>query len=151
MHANLSFLVSFIYKYELKLAFYIEKKKETSEISIKRVTREIYRRLVMALNWLLHSAYNIVLGYPHVKTTKEEVSKSMKLSYDNDKESTRSMDVSDFQMPLHYPRYNKMDYSKMEEWRVDLLLQQYGLKVEAKSIDEKRAFAMGAFLWPDQI
>ena len=94
----------------------------------------------MALNWLLHSAYNIVLGYPNEKTTKEEVSKSMKISY-----------VSDFQMLVHYPRYNKTDYLKMEEWRVDLLLQQYGLKFEAKNIDEKRAFAMGAFLWPDQI
>ncbi|KAK1350610.1 Melanin-concentrating hormone receptor [Heracleum sosnowskyi] len=101
----------------------------------------------MALNWLLHSAYNIVLGYPHVKTTKEEVAKSMSLSFGNNTKT----DVSNFQMPLHYPRYSKTDYLKMEEWRVDLLLQQYGLNFEAKNIDEKRAFAMGAFLWPDQI
>lgn len=102
----------------------------------------------MALNWLLHSAYNIVLGNPHVQTTQEEVAKSMRLSYGNNKEGP---DASNFQMPLHYPRYDKTDYLKMEEWRVDLLLQQYGLNFEAKNIDDKRAFAMGAFLWPDQI
>lgn len=104
----------------------------------------------MALNWLLHSAYNIVLGNPHVKTTKEEVAKSMRLSYGNNEEGVKTV-VLNFQMPLHYPRYNKTDYQKMEEWRVDLLLQQYGLDFKGKNIDEKRAFAMGAFLWPDQI
>lgn len=56
---------------------------------------------------------------------------------------------SGFQMPLHYPRYKKTDYEKMEEWKVDLLLKQYGLSFEG-TLDEKRAYAMGAFLWPDQ-
>nr|KYP62652.1 hypothetical protein KK1_017193 [Cajanus cajan] len=54
-----------------------------------------------------------------------------------------------FQMPLHYPRYTKQDYESMEEWKVDLLLKQYGLSLEG-TLDEKRAFATGAFLWPDQ-
>lgn len=56
---------------------------------------------------------------------------------------------SGFQMPLHYPRYKKADYQKMEEWKVDLLLKEYGLSFQG-SLEEKREFAMGAFLWPDQ-
>ncbi|KAG8365146.1 hypothetical protein BUALT_Bualt18G0074000 [Buddleja alternifolia] len=55
-----------------------------------------------------------------------------------------------FQMPLHYPRYTKSDYEKMEEWKVDMLLREYGLVDFTGSLDEKRTFAMGAFLWPDQ-
>ncbi|KAL4562958.1 hypothetical protein LXL04_026989 [Taraxacum kok-saghyz] len=56
-----------------------------------------------------------------------------------------------FQMPLHYPRYKKQDYEKMEEWRLDLLLQQYGLSFNGLSLDEKRCYVMGAFLWPCQL
>ncbi|KAG6387476.1 hypothetical protein SASPL_152666 [Salvia splendens] len=54
-----------------------------------------------------------------------------------------------FEMPLHYPRYAKSDYEKMDEERLDLLLQQYGLNFGG-DLEEKRRFAMGAFLWPDQ-
>ncbi|CAI0440242.1 unnamed protein product [Linum tenue] len=54
-----------------------------------------------------------------------------------------------FRMPLHYPRYSKRDYEAMEEWRLDLLLSQYGIRL-AGTVDEKRAYAIGAFLWPDQ-
>ncbi|KAG8094368.1 hypothetical protein GUJ93_ZPchr0012g20300 [Zizania palustris] len=54
-----------------------------------------------------------------------------------------------FQLPLHYPRYKKADYEAMPEWRVDCLLREYGLPV-AGDVDDKRRFAMGAFLWPDQ-
>ncbi|XP_015693905.1 uncharacterized protein LOC102710130 [Oryza brachyantha] len=54
-----------------------------------------------------------------------------------------------FQMPLHYPRYRKADYEAMPEWRVDCLLREYGLPV-AGDVEDKRRFAMGAFLWPDQ-
>ncbi|MBA0694742.1 hypothetical protein Goari_005015 [Gossypium aridum] len=58
---------------------------------------------------------------------------------------------SGFQMPLHYPRYTKADYEKMEEWKVDMLLREYGLSLEGNlSLDEKRAYAMGTFLWPHQ-
>lgn len=56
---------------------------------------------------------------------------------------------SGFQMPLHYPRYTKADYERMEEWKVDFLLKQYGLSFKG-TLHEKRAFAMGTFLWPDQ-
>ncbi|CAA6662913.1 unnamed protein product [Spirodela intermedia] len=55
-----------------------------------------------------------------------------------------------FRMPLHYPRYKREDYEKMEEWRIDVLLGEYGLASDG-SIDDKRAFAMGTFLWPDQL
>lgn len=55
-----------------------------------------------------------------------------------------------FQMPLHYPRYTKADYEKMEEWKVDVLLAQYGIRYEG-TLNEKRAFAIGTFLWPDQV
>lgn len=54
-----------------------------------------------------------------------------------------------FQMPLHYPRYVKSDYEKMGEWQVNALLRQYGLHFNG-SLDDKRNYAMGAFLWPDQ-
>lgn len=56
---------------------------------------------------------------------------------------------SDFEMPLHYPRYTKSEYEKMEEWKLDLLLKQYGISCKG-NIHEKRAYAMGTFLWPDQ-
>lgn len=52
-----------------------------------------------------------------------------------------------FQMPLHYPRYTKADYESMPEWKIDCLLREYGLPVMG-NLDEKRKFAMGAFLWP---
>ncbi|ONK55719.1 uncharacterized protein A4U43_C10F300 [Asparagus officinalis] len=55
-----------------------------------------------------------------------------------------------FQMPLHYPRYRKEDYQRMEERKVDILLREYGLACVG-SLEEKRAYAMGAFLWPEQI
>ncbi|KAL0012110.1 hypothetical protein SO802_007218 [Lithocarpus litseifolius] len=48
-------------------------------------------------------------------------------------------------MPLHYSRYKKADYEQMEEWKLDLLLNQYGLSFKG-TLDEKRAYAMGAFL-----
>ncbi|KAK3429416.1 hypothetical protein EUGRSUZ_E00837 [Eucalyptus grandis] len=56
---------------------------------------------------------------------------------------------SSFQMPLHYPRYGKKDYENMPEWKLDRLLNEYGLPVSG-DVDQKRKFAMGAFLWPSQ-
>ncbi|MBA0867641.1 hypothetical protein Goshw_002345, partial [Gossypium schwendimanii] len=32
-------------------------------------------------------------------------------------------------MPLHYLHYTKADYKKME-WKVDILLREYGLSLE---------------------
>ncbi|KAG9448394.1 hypothetical protein H6P81_014522 [Aristolochia fimbriata] len=52
-----------------------------------------------------------------------------------------------FQMPLHYPRYTKADYETMPEWKLDCLLREYGLPLIG-DVNEKRKFAMGAFLWP---
>lgn len=54
-----------------------------------------------------------------------------------------------FQMPLHYPRYKKSDYEAMPEWKLDSLLNEYGLPVNG-DVTQKRKFAMGAFLWPSQ-
>ncbi|GMP61222.1 hypothetical protein CsSME_00023765 [Camellia sinensis var. sinensis] len=51
-----------------------------------------------------------------------------------------------FQMPVHYPRYARAEYEAMPEWKLDCLLTQYGLPV-AGDVNEKRKFAMGAFLW----
>ncbi|KAI3979273.1 hypothetical protein MKX01_007749 [Papaver californicum] len=51
-----------------------------------------------------------------------------------------------FQMPLHYPRYTKAEYETMPEWKIDILLKEYGLPVTG-DIAQKRQFAMGAFLW----
>ncbi|RVX09977.1 hypothetical protein CK203_012981 [Vitis vinifera] len=52
-----------------------------------------------------------------------------------------------FQMPLHYPRYTQADYETMPEWKIDCLLAEYGLPVTG-GVEQKRKFAMGAFLWP---
>ncbi|KAL0925199.1 hypothetical protein M5K25_003514 [Dendrobium thyrsiflorum] len=54
--------------------------------------------------------------------------------------------ASNFQMPLHYPRYSKAEYEKMQEWKLDCLLAEYGLPI-AGDLEHKRNFAMGAFLW----
>ncbi|XP_057497551.1 uncharacterized protein LOC130782297 [Actinidia eriantha] len=107
----------------------------------------------MALRWLLHSAYAIVLGYPNEAAVQKKVKS---LTFQSDQNLPKSagtcvqMCCSGFQMPLHYPRYKKADYEKMEEWKVDMVLQEYGLRFMG-SLDEKRAFAMGVFLWPDQL
>ncbi|XP_021288552.1 uncharacterized protein LOC110419775 [Herrania umbratica] len=117
----------------------------------------------MALKWLLSSAFTQVFGHaeggnlqtkavvgcPNVhgsvngcKETDGGVACSIKISKEDY--------PNGFQMPVHYPRYSKSDYEKMEEWRVDMLLKEYGFSFHG-SVDEKRAFAMGAFLWPDQL
>ncbi|CAI9094274.1 OLC1v1029985C1 [Oldenlandia corymbosa var. corymbosa] len=56
-----------------------------------------------------------------------------------------------FQMPLHYPRFKKADYEKMPESQLDCLLREYRLLTSAiGDLDQRRKFAMGAFLWPDE-
>uniref|UniRef100_A0A5B7BQI9 DUF7722 domain-containing protein n=1 Tax=Davidia involucrata TaxID=16924 RepID=A0A5B7BQI9_DAVIN len=119
----------------------------------------------MALSWLVHSAYAIVLGHP--KDTKvqgnkivgypneepaQQAVKGLKFSNEGlpQVETSMQMYSSGFQMPLHYPRYKKADYEKMEEWKVDMLIKEYGLSFKG-TLHEKRACAMGAFLWPDQL
>ncbi|EXC22523.1 hypothetical protein L484_003073 [Morus notabilis] len=52
-----------------------------------------------------------------------------------------------FQMPLHYPRYARADYEIMPEWKLDCLLKEYGLPISG-DVEQKRKYAMGAFLWP---
>lgn len=56
---------------------------------------------------------------------------------------------SGFKMPLHYPKYTKDDYEKMEEWRLDLLLSDYGLLAfHVNTLREKRVMAIETFIWP---
>jgi len=55
-----------------------------------------------------------------------------------------------FQLPLHYPRYSKADYESMAEWKLDNLFHQYGLPIRG-DLAYKRSYAIGAFLWPDQL
>ncbi|KAL9690948.1 hypothetical protein QQ045_011365 [Rhodiola kirilowii] len=57
--------------------------------------------------------------------------------------------ISGFQMPLHYPRFKKEDYEKMNEMRLKLLLGEYGLKFEG-SLDQLTEYAFVTFLWQDQ-
>lgn len=102
---------------------------------------------MMAFKWVL--SFTHVLG--HTENLKV-LNKDTELKAAN-KYRVKMMKQEEypngFEMPLHYPRYKKSDYEKMEEWKLDLLLKQYGLSFQG-TLDEKRAFAMGAFLWPDQ-
>ncbi|KAG6603827.1 hypothetical protein SDJN02_03735, partial [Cucurbita argyrosperma subsp. argyrosperma] len=98
----------------------------------------------MALGWLLYSAARL-LGNPNHEVHGYGEERSSK----GEKGCEEICTSSGFQMPLHYPHYTKADYQKMEEWKVDQLLKEYGLSFQG-SLEEKRAFAMGAFLWPDQ-
>ncbi|XAR65753.1 hypothetical protein NMG60_11009969 [Bertholletia excelsa] len=109
--------------------------------------------MALSLRWLLHSATSIVLGYP--KDGDEKIvgcpnEQAAKKGVHGLKLSQVQRCPSAFQMPLHYPRYKKADYEKMEEWRVDMLLREYGLNFKG-SLEEKRVYAMGTFLWPDQL
>lgn len=96
----------------------------------------------MALEWLFSSAFTHTLVHtPDQKIKQDQTIQKVNLQ-------AKQNGVSTFQMPLHYPRYTKAEYEKMEEWKVDMLLKQYGLDHHVKgSLDEKRRFAMGAFLW----
>ena len=67
----------------------------------------------------------------------------------NGHQMNKSNNCHHFQMPLHYPRYRKSDYETMPEWKLDSLLNEYGLPVTG-DVTQKRNFAMGAFLWPSQ-
>lgn len=64
-------------------------------------------------------------------------------------QTSNNSKMCSFQMPVHYPRYQKSDYEAMPEWKLDCLLKQYGLPVNG-DVNQKRKFAMGAFLWPSQ-
>ncbi|KAK9085515.1 hypothetical protein Sjap_025926 [Stephania japonica] len=105
----------------------------------------------MALTWLVRTVCAAAFGYSRndVKLRQESGVNYIDGS-SNKKDLNGGSCASEFQMPLHYPRYKKADYENMEEWRLDLLLSQYGLSYEG-SLEEKRSFAMGAFLWPDQL
>ncbi|KAL4337842.1 uncharacterized protein DS421_12g371750 [Arachis hypogaea] len=82
----------------------------------------------MALRWLVYSTCHVLGYYPIDKTAKEGLT-----------QQEYPTTCSKFQMPLHYPCYIKEDYEIMKEWKVDLLLQQYGLSFKG-TLHDKRAF-----------
>lgn len=109
----------------------------------------------MALQWFLRATSTQIVAHPTNECPKEDKVNKVKMLSCLDEDRERSVNgknqclSSGFQMPLHYPRYKKEDYEKMEDWRLDLLLREYGLSFDG-SLEEKRAYAMGAFLWPSQ-
>ncbi|KAI3853114.1 hypothetical protein MKW92_023478 [Papaver armeniacum] len=115
----------------------------------------------MLLKWLINSIGTVNFGSKNSSSNKNhDKANNHKISFysmhdDEEKKfnkmSAKSGASSGFQMPLHYPRYKKSDYEKMEEWKVDMLLREYGLDNFKGTLDEKREFAMGTFLWPDQL
>ncbi|KAF5179932.1 cytoplasmic tRNA 2-thiolation protein [Thalictrum thalictroides] len=116
-----------------------------------------------SLKWLVHSVCASTFGYPkdlfntngddqlvYKKSNMNPKCTNGTESFFKEEETCNKGNCPTmFQMPLHYPRYKKADYDKMEEWKVDMLLKQYGICCDG-TVDEKRSFAMGAFLWPDQ-
>ncbi|KAJ4833256.1 hypothetical protein Tsubulata_005090, partial [Turnera subulata] len=60
--------------------------------------------------------------------------------------TTKKLGGSEFQMPLHYPKYTKKEYEAMPEWKLYNLLVEYGLPTTG-GLAEKREAAMGTFLW----
>ena len=81
----------------------------------------------MVLKWFLNNAFT----YGHqenVEMIKEAKEKTEVISL------CREEYPDGFQLPLHYPSYNKADYEKMEEWRLDMLLKECGLCKENISL-----------------
>ncbi|GAB4845992.1 hypothetical protein Ancab_024996 [Ancistrocladus abbreviatus] len=107
----------------------------------------------MAFKWVFNTFFTHLLSCHSTENLAcpKEGNHGQQQSIESLKEEMKEDDgVTCFQMPLHYPRYTKADYAKMEEWKVDMLLREYGLDHFKGDLDEKRKFAMGAFLWPDQ-
>ncbi|MCL7044580.1 hypothetical protein MKW94_004841 [Papaver nudicaule] len=114
----------------------------------------------MLMKWLVNSIGTMNCGYRKDSSSSSKNDKVHEISsysmHDDDEEIMKFNKVTTkcggFQMPHHYPRYKKSDYERMEEWKVDMLLREYGLdSFKGTTLDEKREFAMGTFLWPDQL
>ncbi|KAJ4975844.1 hypothetical protein NE237_000950 [Protea cynaroides] len=112
----------------------------------------------MALGWIIHSLRAYVLVYfmdANLLSNETARYPNEGQSHGSDKGNSlknpnEGKCHTEFQMPLHYPRYKKADYDNMEEWKIDMLLTEYGLCFQG-TLEEKRSFAIGAFLWPDQL
>ncbi|KAI3838653.1 hypothetical protein MKW92_037324 [Papaver armeniacum] len=70
----------------------------------------------MLLKWFINSIGTVNFGYKNSSSTENHDKKKF------NKISAKCGASSGFQMPLHYPRYKKSDYEKMEERKVDMLL-----------------------------
>ncbi|XP_048132217.1 uncharacterized protein LOC125314302 [Rhodamnia argentea] len=90
------------------------------------------KKISMAGTSLANAALSVLGGWPYGKHMDKNTNNQ-----------------SSFQMLLHYPRYKKKDCKNMPEWKLDCLLNEYGLPVSG-DVNHKRKFAMGAFLWPSQ-
>lgn len=97
------------------------------------------------LTWFVNFPHTLVSGHPADAAGNQTQEAALSLE-----RARKGVVCEGFQMPLHYPRYKKEDYEKMEEWKVDMLLREYGIGFKG-SLEEKRNFAIGAFLWPDQL
>ncbi|KAL0000583.1 hypothetical protein SO802_014364 [Lithocarpus litseifolius] len=112
-----------------------------------------------SLKWFISYAFTQVLGLEdngsmqcnHISASSD---KGQTQSKDSKEEGIAQIIVSKensangFEMPLHYPRYTKEDYEKMEDWKLDMVLKEYGLAVKG-ALDAKRSFAIGTFVWPN--
>lgn len=112
-----------------------------------------------SLKWFINYAFTQVLGLVdngsmqcnHISASSDE---GQTQSKDSKEEGIAQIIVSKedsangFEMPLHYPRYTKEDYEKMENWKLDMVLKEYGLTVKG-ALDAKRSFAIGTFVWPN--
>ncbi|MCL7027277.1 hypothetical protein MKW94_017874 [Papaver nudicaule] len=113
----------------------------------------------MLMKWLVNSIGTMNYGHKKNSSSSKNDKAHHEISsysmHDDEEEIMKFNKVTTkcggFQMPLHYPRYKKSDYERMEEWKVDMLLREYGLDSFKGTLDEKREFAMGTFLWPDQL
>ncbi|MBA0563931.1 hypothetical protein Golob_008891 [Gossypium lobatum] len=106
-----------------------------------------------------HASFNKHTGCPKVNKKKKMSGTNCSKAFDmaarvmangNHHQAKSNDKCCYFQMPLHYPRYKKSDYENMPEWQLDGLLNQYGLPIIGDA-NQKRKFAMGAFLWPSQV
>ncbi|KAI3969494.1 hypothetical protein MKX01_020055 [Papaver californicum] len=91
----------------------------------------------MLLKWLVNSIGTVNFGYNNSSSSSKN-DKAHEISF-------YSMHDDEEKNP------NKSDYEKLEEWKVDMLLREYGLDSFKGTLDEKREFAMGTFLWPYQL
>lgn len=92
----------------------------------------------------LHSVEKQLSSSASSSLSSSPMQRSPRLAYSS---SFKKPEVpSVFQMPLHYPKYSKADYDSMPEWKLDRLLEEYGLPVMG-SLRDKKQYAIGVFLW----
>uniref|UniRef100_A0A2C9V2P6 DUF7722 domain-containing protein n=1 Tax=Manihot esculenta TaxID=3983 RepID=A0A2C9V2P6_MANES len=79
-----------------------------------------------------------------VKRPKEQKKRATMMSSSQEFSGSKT-----FKIPLHYPRYTKKQYEHMPEWKLDSLLQDYGLPIDQGDLAYKRELAISTFIWPE--